>query len=47
MVGALAPRALVTVVIPGHLEHGDGARFEMRGKEGHCCSDSPKIEMVG
>jgi hypothetical protein len=34
-------------VIPGHLEHGDGARFEMRGKEVHCCSDSPKIEMVG
>jgi hypothetical protein len=47
MAGALTPRALVVVVIPGHLEHGDGARFEMRGKEGHCCSDSPKIEMVG
>jgi hypothetical protein len=45
--GALAPRALVVVVAPGHLEQGDRTRFEIRIEEERCCSDSLKIEMVG
>jgi hypothetical protein len=44
--GALALRALVIVVILGHLEQGHRASFKIRGEEGCCHSDSLKIEMA-
>jgi hypothetical protein len=47
MVGSLALRALTTVIIPSHLEQRDGASLNIRGEEGHYCSDSLKIGMVG
>jgi hypothetical protein len=47
MARAVAPRALVVVVTPDHLEQGDGASLKIRGEEGCCCSDSLKIKMVG
>jgi hypothetical protein len=47
MAGALAPRVLATIVVPGDHEQGDKARFEIRGEEGCHRSNSLKIEMAG
>jgi hypothetical protein len=46
MVGALTPRMLIVVTVPGHHEQGGRVSFEIRGGEGHCSSDSLKIEMA-
>jgi hypothetical protein len=47
MAGALTPRALAMVIIPRHHKLGGRVSFEIRSDEGHCRSDSMKIEMVG
>jgi hypothetical protein len=46
MAGALASRALIKVVIPGHLEQKGWAIFKVRCEEGCCFFDSLKIEMT-
>jgi hypothetical protein len=46
MAGALAPRVLALVTIPSHHEQWGRVSFEIRGEEGHCCSDSMMIEMA-
>jgi hypothetical protein len=35
------------VIVPGYHKQGSWASFEIRDEEGHCYSDSLKIEMVG
>jgi hypothetical protein len=47
MAGALAPRTLIVVTTPSHNKQWGMASFMFRGEEGHCCSDSLKIEMAG
>jgi hypothetical protein len=47
MAGVPAPRALVVVVVPSHLEQGNGASFQTKGEEGRHYSDLLKIEWAG